>query len=195
MQPLTTLTSTFVPLPIESIDTDQIIPAEYLKATSRTSLHNVLFHHWRFDDKEQPIEYFVLNDSRYSGEILVVGKNFGCGSSREHAVWAIADYGFRVVISSSFADIFSINALNNGVLPLQVPDEFLQNIVSLPADTTLTVNLAEHWVRIDSTGEQVEFPISHYKQVCLLNGYNDIDYLVNLKGEIETYEHQRQIIP
>ena len=192
MEPLKIIHSTFVPLSIENIDTDQIIPARFLKATTKVGFGKNLFRDWRYenDDESKPVADFVLNKPEYSGEILVAGKNFGCGSSREHAAWSILDYGFKVVISSFFADIFKNNALNNGVLPVQVSEEFLQKIFKQDADATLTVNLEEQFVKIDEIGEQERFEINKYKKTCLLNGYDDIDYLLSIRTEIESYEQQ-----
>jgi 3-isopropylmalate/(R)-2-methylmalate dehydratase small subunit len=192
MEPLKIIHSTFVPLSMENIDTDQIIPARFLKATTKVGFGKNLFCDWRYenDDESKPVADFVLNKPEYSGEILVAGKNFGCGSSREHAAWSILDYGFKVVISSFFADIFKNNALNNGVLPVQVSEEFLQKIFKQDADATLTVNLEEQFVKIDEIGEQERFEINKYKKTCLLNGYDDIDYLLSIRTEIESYEQQ-----
>jgi 3-isopropylmalate/(R)-2-methylmalate dehydratase small subunit len=192
MEPLKIIHSTFVPLSMENIDTDQIIPARFLKATTKVGFGKNLFRDWRYenDDESKPVADFVLNKPEYSGEILVAGKNFGCGSSREHAAWSILDYGFKVVISSFFADIFKNNALNNGVLPVQVSEEFLQKIFKQDADATLTVNLEEQFVKIDEIGEQERFEINKYKKTCLLNGYDDIDYLLSIRTEIESYEQQ-----
>ena len=190
MQAITIIHSTFVPLPLENIDTDQIIPARFLKATTREGFGKNLFRDWRYsnDDESQPKEGFILNNPLYRGEILVAGKNFGCGSSREHAAWSILDYGFRVVVSSFFADIFKNNALNNGVLPVQVSDAFLQKIFEQGPDATLTVGLQAQTITIDATGEGETFYINHYKKECLLNGYDDIDYLLSMQKEIQTFE-------
>jgi len=191
MQAFTTINSTAVPLPIEDVDTDQIIPARFLKATTRDGFGDNLFRDWRFDRNDQPKADFVLNNPTYSGEILVAGKNFGCGSSREHAAWAIGDYGFRVVVSSFFADIFRGNALNNGILPVVVSPEFLDKIFqSIEADpqAAFTVNLEEQYFQIDASGEQISFDIDPYKKNCLLKGYDDIDYLLSQRAEIEAYE-------
>lgn len=188
------LTSTLVPLPIENIDTDQIIPARFLKATTREGFGDNLFRDWRFDGEGQPKTDFVMNNPTYSGKILVAGKNFGCGSSREHAAWAIQDYGFDVVISSFFADIFKGNALNNGVLPITVPDAFLQQIfdaVFANPDTELTIDLEAQIVTINATGDSFAFEINPYKKSCLINGYDDIDYILSHKEVIEAYEQQR----
>ena len=192
MEPLKIIHSTFVPLPAENVDTDQIIPARFLKATTKVGFGKNLFRDWRYknDDETQPRPDFILNDPAYSGSILVGGKNFGCGSSREHAAWAILDYGFHVVVSSFFADIFKNNALNNGVLPVQVSEDFLQRIFKLEADATLTVNLENQEIIIDATGEKENFYINNYKKTCLLNGYDDIDYLLSIKTDIENYEQQ-----
>jgi 3-isopropylmalate/(R)-2-methylmalate dehydratase small subunit len=177
---------------MENIDTDQIIPARFLKATTKEGFGKNLFRDWRYekDDELKPITGFVLNQPQYSGEILVAGKNFGCGSSREHAAWAILDYGFRVVVSSFFADIFKNNALNNGVLPVQVSEEFLSKIFAQDSAATLSVNLEEQSIVIDATGEKEIFYINNYKKTCLLNGYDDIDFLLSIKTEIEDYEQQ-----
>lgn len=185
-----TIQSTFVPLNMENVDTDQIIPARFLKATTRDGFGKNLFRDWRFenDDEAAPRPGFVLNDSRYAGEILVAAKNFGCGSSREHAAWAIADYGFKAVVSSFFADIFKNNALNNGLLPVTVTEEFLQKIFAQGNTATITIDLQAQQIRIDATGETASFEINSYKKTCLLNGYDDIDYLLSLKPEIEKFE-------
>jgi 3-isopropylmalate/(R)-2-methylmalate dehydratase small subunit len=190
MQPLTVIHSTFVPLPLENVDTDQIIPARFLKATTKIGFGKNLFRDWRYenDDESKPKRDFVLNNSMYKGEILVAGKNFGSGSSREHAAWAILDYGFRVVVSSFFADIFKNNALNNGVLPVQVSDGFLQKIFEQPNSATLTVDLAKQTTIIDATGDQEHFDINPYKKECMLNGYDDIDFLLSIKDDIDKYE-------
>lgn len=194
-QKLSKIQSTFVPVNIENIDTDQIIPARFLKATTKEGFGKNLFRDWRYenDDESNPKAGFSLNQSVYSGEILVAGKNFGCGSSREHAAWAILDYGFRVVVSSFFADIFKNNALNNGVLPVQVSDAFLQKIFELNSEATLTADLEKQTIRIDETGATESFDISPYKRTCLLNGYDDIDYLLSLKNEIEDFEIEKAL--
>jgi 3-isopropylmalate/(R)-2-methylmalate dehydratase small subunit len=190
MQPLKNIHSTFVPLPLENIDTDQIIPARFLKATTKDGFGKNLFRDWRYvnDDLNQPKEDFVLNKPEYKGSILVAGKNFGCGSSREHAAWSIDDYGFNVVVSSFFADIFKNNALNNGLLPVQVTDDFLQKIFSLDNAATLTIDVDKQTIKIDATGEQEKFDINSYKKTCLLNGYDDIEYLISNKKDIEAFE-------
>jgi 3-isopropylmalate/(R)-2-methylmalate dehydratase small subunit len=190
MQPLKIVHSTFVPLPLEQVDTDQIIPARFLKATTREGFGRNLFRDWRYegDDETKPKKDFVLNNPLYKGEILVAGKNFGCGSSREHAAWSILDYGFKVVVSSFFADIFKNNALNNGVLPVQVSDDFLQKIFEQGPDSTLTVDVDKQTITIDATGENEKFDINNYKKTCLLNGYDDIDYLLSIRPDIEKFE-------
>jgi len=188
------LTSRVVPLPIENIDTDQIIPARFLKATTREGFGDNLFRDWRFDSDNQPKADFVMNDPTYSGKILVAGKNFGCGSSREHAAWAIQDYGFDVVISSFFADIFKGNALNNGVLPITVPDAFLEKIfetIFANPNAALTVDLEAQTVTINDTGDSFEFEINPYKKSCLINGYDDIDFILSHKAEIVKFERTR----
>lgn len=191
MQAINIIKSTFVPLPIENIDTDQIIPARFLKATTRDGFGKNLFRDWRYenDDETKPKASFVLNQSNYSGKILVAGKNFGCGSSREHAAWAILDYGFRVVVSSFFADIFKNNALNNGVIPVTVSEAFLQKIFQQSNNGTLTVCLEDQTITIDNTGEQETFDINSYKKTCLLNDYDDIDYLLSIKENIVAFEN------
>jgi 3-isopropylmalate/(R)-2-methylmalate dehydratase small subunit len=193
MKEFKTIKSTFVPIAIENIDTDQIIPARFLKATTKDGFGKNLFRDWRYenDDETKPKADFPLNQSKYSGEILVAGKNFGCGSSREHAAWSILDYGFRVVVSSFFADIFKNNALNNAVLPVTVSDEFLQKIFQQGSNATLTINLEEQTITIDATGESESFDINPYKKTCMINGYDDIDYLLSIKEEIQEFETQR----
>ncbi|HYG01368.1 MAG TPA: 3-isopropylmalate dehydratase small subunit [Chryseosolibacter sp.] len=185
-----TLKSTAVPLPIENIDTDQIIPARFLKATTREGFGENLLRDWRYDSAGKPKADFVLNDHKHSGKILVAGKNFGCGSSREHAAWAIYDAGFRVVISSFFADIFKNNALNNALLPVQVSDAFLKKIFALitkQASTIITVDLQKQLVELED-GSSENFDINAYKKTCLINGYDDIDYLLSLRSEIKQFE-------
>ncbi|QLG46868.1 3-isopropylmalate dehydratase small subunit [Costertonia aggregata] len=184
------LTSSAVPLPIENVDTDQIIPARFLKATERKGFGNNLFRDWRYNQDNTPKTDFVLNDPKYSGKILVGGKNFGSGSSREHAAWAVYDYGFRCVISSFFADIFRGNCLNIGVLPVQVSADFLQKIfdaMDLDPKTELKVDLPQQKVTLLSTGESESFDINYYKKNNMLNGFDDIDYLLNIKKDIETF--------
>ena len=183
MQPIHTIKSRFVPFVLENIDTDQIIPARFLKATTKEGFGQNLFRDWRYidDNESQPKTDFILNNPNYSGEILVAGKNFGCGSSREHAAWSIIDYGFKVVVSSFFADIFKNNALNNGLLPVQVSESFLQKLFEQDNQGILTVNLEKQTITIDATGESEQFDINHYKKTCLLNGYDDIDFLLSIK--------------
>tara|TARA_R110002051_G_scaffold140594_2_gene213628 strand:+ start:454 stop:1050 length:597 start_codon:yes stop_codon:yes gene_type:complete len=184
------LKSSAVPLPIENVDTDQIIPARFLKATERVGFGDNLFRDWRYNADGSPKEDFVLNQSKYSGKILVGGKNFGSGSSREHAAWSVYDYGFRCVVSSFFADIFRNNCLNVGVLPVQVSAEFLEKIyTSIEADpkSELEINLKEQTITILSTGEKESFDINVYKKDNMLNGFDDIDYLLNMKEEITEF--------
>ena len=190
MQSLQKITSRFIPLRIENVDTDQIIPARFLKATTKDGFGKNLFRDWRYenDDETKPKVDFVLNQKQYSGEILVAAKNFGCGSSREHAAWSIQDYGFKVVVSSFFADIFKNNALNNGVLPVTVSDAFLQAIFAEGTDATLSIDLEKQTITIDTTGASESFEINAYKKTCMLNGYDDIDYLLSMKEEIEQFE-------
>lgn len=186
----TTLKSSAVPLPIENIDTDQIIPARFLKATTREGFGENLFRDWRYNSDNTPKADFVLNNPTYSGKILVGGKNFGCGSSREHAAWSIYDYGFRVVISSFFADIFKNNALNNALLPIQVSDDFLKKIfasIQKNPSAQITVDLSEQKVTLQD-GSSESFEINPYKKACLINGYDDIDYLLSLRDEIKHFE-------
>ena len=187
---LSIVQSAFVPINIENIDTDQIIPARFLKATTKEGFGRNLFRDWRYEDdnESRPKAEFPLNQSRYTGQILIAGKNFGCGSSREHAAWSILDYGFRVVVSSFFADIFKNNALNNGVLPVQVSEAFLQKIFQLSSEDTLTVDLGKQVILIDKNGESESFEINPYKRACMLNGYDDIDYLLSLLPAIEDFE-------
>lgn len=188
------LESTCVPLPIENIDTDQIIPARFLKATSREGFGDNLFRDWRYDKNNRPVPGFVLNDPTYSGSILVAGKNFGSGSSREHAAWAIYDYGFRVVISSFFADIFKNNSLNNGILPVQVSESFLAKLfdaIAANPETVVKVDLPNQEVTITNTGDQEKFEINAYKKECLMNGFDDIDFLLSMKDKITEYEQKR----
>ena len=190
MEPIKIIHSRFVPLALENVDTDQIIPARFLKATTREGFGKNLFRDWRYldnDDTNQKKD-FVLNQSEYEGKILVAGKNFGCGSSREHAAWALLDHGFTVVVSSFFADIFKGNSLNNGVIPVQVSDEFLQKIFKQDNNAMLTVDLENQKIIIDNTGEEEIFEINSYKKNCLLNGYDDIDYLVSIIDDIEKFE-------
>lgn len=187
------ITSTCVPLPFENVDTDQIVPARYLKLTDKEGFGEYLFRDWRYDKEGKPVKDFVLNNPAYKGTILVVGKNFGSGSSREHAAWAIAGYGFRVVISSFFADIHKNNELNNFVLPVVVSEKFLAQLftsIKADPDTLVEVNLQQQTVTNLSTGEQEKFEINGYKKHCLMNGLDDIDFLLQNKDKIEKWEHQ-----
>ena len=191
-----TLETTVVPLPVENVDTDQIIPARFLKATTRDGFGENLFRDWRYDANNKPVASFVLNNITYSGKILVTGKNFGSGSSREHAAWAIFDYGFRAVVSSFFADIFKNNALNNGLLSVQVSTEFLTKIFSAvekDPKTKIRIDLEKQEIMLLATGEKESFEINPYKKTCLLNGYDDIDYLLSIKDEIEEYEKNNML--
>lgn len=192
MEKFTTIQTTAVPLNIEDVDTDQIIPARFLKATTREGFGDNLFRDWRYNNDNTLKEDFVLNNPTYNGKILVVGKNFGCGSSREHAAWAIHDYGFKVVVSSFFADIFKNNALNNGLLPVVVSPVFSQKLFSEieknPA-TEIRVDLENQIIEIISTQEKESFDINPYKKTCMINGYDDIDFLLSLKNEIEVFEN------
>jgi 3-isopropylmalate/(R)-2-methylmalate dehydratase small subunit len=189
-----TVQSTAVPLHIENVDTDQIIPARFLKATTREGFGENLFRDWRFDNSDRPRAGFVLNNPAYAGAILVAGKNFGSGSSREHAAWAIRDYGFRVVVSSFFADIFRHNALNNGLLPVQVSADFLSKLfqaIEKDPSTLLKVDLASQEITLQATGESELFEINPYKKECLMNGFDDIDYLLNIRDKITRFEKTR----
>jgi len=191
MEKFIKITSTIVPLPIENVDTDQIIPARFLKATSKEGFGDNLFRDWRYDKDNRPVKSFVLNNPTYKGEILVAGKNFGSGSSREHAAWAIAGYGFKIVVSSFFADIFKNNAMNNFVLPVVVTDNFLAEIfqsVDKNPQMTLTVDLENQLITNNATGKSEKFAINSYKKECFLKGFDDIDYLLNKKETIEAYE-------
>jgi 3-isopropylmalate/(R)-2-methylmalate dehydratase small subunit len=190
----TTLTSTAVPLPIENVDTDQIIPARFLKATKREGFGDNLFRDWRYNGDNTPKQDFVLNNPIYKGKILVGGKNFGSGSSREHAAWAVYDYGFRCVVSSFFADIFKNNCLNIGVLPVQISPEFANEIfeaIYADPNTELEINLEAQTITLLATGSQESFDINGYKKGNMLNGFDDIDYLQNMKSEIETFTESR----
>jgi 3-isopropylmalate/(R)-2-methylmalate dehydratase small subunit len=190
----TILTSTYVPLPLENVDTDQIIPARFLKATTREGFGDNLFRDWRYDKSGRPDSGFILNQPAYSGEILVAGKNFGSGSSREHAAWAISGYGFRAVVSSFFADIFKNNSMNNGLLPVVVSPEFLREIfasVAADSSTTLTIDLPAQTVVNNATLRSESFEINAYKKDCLVNGLDDIDYLLASRSKIELYESNR----
>jgi len=191
MEKFTTLTSTAIPLNIENVDTDQIIPARFLKATDKKGFGDNVFRDWRFHKDGSVNESFILNNKAYNGSILIAGDNFGCGSSREHAAWAIVGYGFKVVVSSFFADIFKGNALNNGLLPVQVSKEFLehllQNVTSNP-ETLVKVNLEQQTISIEGSDLSETFAIDPYKKTCMINGYDDIDYLINNKKLIEAFE-------
>ncbi len=191
MEKFIMIESTAVPLPVENIDTDQIIPGRFLKITEKSGFGDYLFRDWRFDENGNSKTNFVLNDPKYKGTILIAGKNFGSGSSREHAAWALLDYGFRIVISSFFADIFRHNALNNGLLPVQISDKFLDKLLDLVRDhpgEKIRVDLEKQKITLVSTGEYEMFQINQYKKNCLLNGYDDIDYLLRIKGKIEAFE-------
>lgn len=190
------LESTCVPLPLENVDTDQIIPARFLSAVSREGFGENLFRDWRYDKTGTLKSEFVLNNSRFGGKILVAGKNFGCGSSREHAVWAVYDYGFRAVISSFFADIFRNNSLNNGLLPVVVPEEFLKNLLKMIQDnpgTKVRIDLDKQDLTLLPTGESLKFDINPYKKECLLKGLDDIDYLLSIKELITAYEFRNTL--
>ncbi|PKP43322.1 MAG: 3-isopropylmalate dehydratase small subunit [Bacteroidetes bacterium HGW-Bacteroidetes-13] len=195
MDKFITLSSKAVPLPNQNVDTDQIIPARFLKATDRLGFGDNLFRDWRYNSDQSPNKSFVLNNPNYTGKILVAGENFGCGSSREHAAWALFDYGFRVVVSSFFADIFKGNALNNGLLPITVPEVFLkkllQTVTSYP-DTLVTVNLLEQTLSYGN--DSITFDINPYNKTCLINGYDDIDFLVSKKNEIIAFEKNRPAV-
>jgi len=191
MEKLIKIESTCVPVNIENVDTDQIIPARFLKATDRKGFGDNLFRDWRYDKEGKLKEDFPLNNPKYKGDILVAGKNFGSGSSREHAAWAVADYGFKVVVSSFFADIFKGNALNNGILPVQVSEVFLKSLfekIEHNPDIRLEVDLEKQIIRTVGNGMAEHFDINEYKKDCLLNGFDDIDYLLNIKEEIEAFE-------
>jgi len=192
MKKVTIIQSSAVPLKVDNVDTDQIIPARFLKATTRDGFGDNLFRDWRYDKQNQQVESFPLNNKRYAGKILVAGKNFGCGSSREHAAWAVKDYGFEAVVSSMFADIFKNNALNNGLLPVQVSESFLSKLfdaIDSDPTTQITVNLPEQTICFGAECEH--FAIGGYKKECLMNGYDDVDYLISMRSKIEDYEKQR----
>lgn len=194
MEKFITLTDTSVPLDAENVDTDQIIPARFLKATDKSGFGENLFRDWRFKQDGTPNKDFVLNDPTFKGSILIAGNNFGCGSSREHAAWAIKAYGFKAVVSSYFADIFKGNALNNGVLPVQVSPEFLQELfqaVNANASQEIKIDLENQVIEITGTGKSESFGIDPYKKTCLINGYDDIDFLVSKLKEIEKFEQSR----
>lgn len=197
LEKFTTMESTAVPLPSENIDTDQIIPARFLKAVERKGFGDNLFRDWRYDKSGNEKPAFPLNDPKYSGSILVAGKNFGCGSSREHAAWAIYDYGFRVIVSSFYADIFKNNAMNNGLLPVQLTDEQLQQtfqIIEEKPDTRFLVDLQEQLLSAPSEKLKFRFEINPYKRECLLNGYDDFDYLQSMLPEIIQFEEQQVLL-
>ncbi|WP_272022063.1 3-isopropylmalate dehydratase small subunit [Olleya namhaensis] len=194
MEKFTTLQSQAIPLAIENIDTDQIIPARFLKATDRKGFGDNLFKDWRFNKDDSVNESFSLNNPKYSGSILVAGDNFGCGSSREHAAWALSDYGFKVIVSSFFADIFKGNALNNGLLPVQVSAEFLKVLLDVTTEnpeTVLEVNLEEQIISVKGTSFKEAFDIDAYKKTCMINGYDDIDYLLSKKETISAFEAKK----
>ena len=194
MEKFTRLEQTAIPLDIENVDTDQIIPARFLKATDRKGFGKNLFRDWRYDENDNPISDFVLNNPTSAGPILVAGNNFGCGSSREHAAWALTDFGFKVVISSFFADIFKGNALNNRLLPIQVSDSQLQTIfkaIKENPNCEFIVDLEGQYVKIPSIDLHIDFEINSYKKTCLINGYDDIDYLINNKQKIKEFERRR----
>jgi 3-isopropylmalate/(R)-2-methylmalate dehydratase small subunit len=194
MEKFITLTSTAVPLDIENVDTDQIIPARFLKATDRQGFGDNVFRDWRYDKTGNIDEDFILNQTEYNGSILVAGNNFGCGSSREHAAWALAGYGFKVIVSSFFADIFKGNALNNGLLPVQVTPDFLKVLLSEvkeKSSTQIMVNLEAQTISIKDTSFEESFEIDAYKKTCMINGYDDIDYLLSKKEIIEAFEKQK----
>lgn len=189
------IVSTAVPLDKENVDTDQILPARYLKATTREGFADKLFRDWRFDPEGKPYEHFILNNPDYQGEVMLAGRNFGSGSSREHAAWALADYGFTVVVSSFFGDIFKNNALNNSLLPVQVDEVFLRQLFDLVhADhrTVIEVDLEKQTISVPSAGLSKPFDINAYKKICIMNGYDDVDYLVSMKDNIEAFEKTRK---
>ena len=198
MEKFTTLKSKAIPLNIPNIDTDQIIPARFLKATDKNGFGDNLFKDWRYDESGDLKSDFPLNNPKYSGSILVAANNFGCGSSREHAAWALVGYGLKVIISSFFADIFKGNALNNGLLPIQVSETFLEKlfkVIESDANTILTVNLETQSLTINDTGLSSNFDIDPHKKTCLINGYDDIDYLINQKENIKAFELQKTHLP
>lgn len=195
MNKLNKIESSAVPLWTENVDTDQIIPARFLKATDREGFGENLFRDWRYNAAGEARQDFVLNQTQFSGEILLAGTNFGCGSSREHATWALADYGFKVVISSYFADIFKGNALNNGILPIQVEEKILQKLLQASTDSPKTVylvHLEEQTLEVPDLDIHTTFEIDGYKKMCLLNGYDDIDFLLSKKEEIQAFENSRR---
>jgi len=196
MEKFISITSRAVPLAVENVDTDQIIPARFLKATDREGFGEHLFKDWRYHKDGSENNDFVLNDSTYSGEILIAGHNFGCGSSREHAAWALSDYGFKVIVSSFFADIFKGNALNNGVLPVQVSPNFLEKLLKTieeNPETQIEVNLEDQYIASSTFGGHESFEIDSYKKTCLMNGYDDIDFRVSKRAEIELFEKRKEL--
>ena len=197
MEKFKKLQSTAVPLPTENIDTDQIIPARFLKVTDKIGFGNNLFRDWRYDKTDNPIEEFVLNNKSFSGKILVAGDNFGCGSSREHAAWALTDYGFKVIVSSYFADIFKGNALNNGLLPVQVSPKFLSNLLQIISENpavNIVVDLEKQIIEVENSNLKTDFEIDSYKKVCMLNGFDDIDFLLSKKQKIEAFELNNNLV-
>ena len=198
MEKFTTLKSKAIPLNVANIDTDQIIPARFLKATDKKGFGDNVFKDWRYDESGNLKSDFPLNNPKYSGSILVTANNFGCGSSREHAAWALVGYGLKVIISSFFADIFKGNALNNGLLPIQVSETFLEKlfkVIESDANTILTVDLETQLLTVNDTGLSSNFDIDSYKKTCLINGYDDIDYLINQKENIKAFEIQKTHLP
>ena len=198
MEKFTTLKSKAIPLNVANIDTDQIIPARFLKATDKKGFGDNVFKDWRYNKNGDLKSDFPLNNPKYSGSILVAANNFGCGSSREHAAWALVGYGLKVIISSFFADIFKGNALNNGLLPIQVSETFLEKlfkVIESDANTILTVNLETQSLTVNDTGLSSNFDIDSYKKTCLINGYDDIDYLINQKEKIKAFELQKTHLP
>lgn len=198
MEKFTTLKSKAIPLNIANIDTDQIIPARFLKATDKKGFGDNVFKDWRYDESGNLKSDFPLNNPKYSGSILVAANNFGCGSSREHAAWALVGYGLKVIISSFFADIFKGNALNNGLLPIQVSETFLEKlfkVIESDPNTILTVDLETQLLNVNDTGLSINFDIDSYKKTCLINGYDDIDYLINQKENIKAFELQKTHLP
>ncbi|EMY82412.1 3-isopropylmalate dehydratase small subunit [Psychroflexus gondwanensis ACAM 44] len=197
MEKFTTLNSRAIPLDIENVDTDQIIPARFLKTTSREGFGENFFRDWKYDKNGSERSDFVLNDKRYSGRVLIAGDNFGCGSSREHAAWALSDYGFKGIVSSFFADIFKGNALNNGLLPIQVSPDFLKDIMKLISEkpeTRVSVDLESQSISIENSKLKESFKIDTYKKTCMINGYDDIDFLLSKKDKIEHFENQRKLL-
>ena len=198
MEKFTTLKSKAIPLNVANIDTDQIIPARFLKATDKKGFGDNVFKDWRYNENGDLKSDFPLNNPKYSGSILVAANNFGCGSSREHAAWALVGYGLKVIISSFFADIFKANALNNGLLPIQVSETFLEKlfkVIESDANTILTVDLETQSLTVNDTGLSSNFDIDSYKKTCLINGYDDIDYLINQKEKIKAFELQKTHLP